>query len=227
MTEVAAGWYDDGSGGKRWWDGRAWTTRQADMPVPTASFVPKPKLPKGTRWAAVGNPLSKVGGGRYLLIEDHLFVHLGDAARTLHDVLVTDIAEIDVVQSTLQKTRGLATIRITVGSGSDSEQLTLDDVREFREGVAAIRATIAESRLALGDDSTPDPTPDPTPAPRPHASSSPRVSSSPTSSVEKTPDAGGPARDFIAELAALAAFHRDGVLTDEEFSAAKRKLLDL
>lgn len=204
------------------------------MPVPTASFVPKPKLPKGTRWAAVGNPLSKVGGGRYLLIEDHLFVHLGDAARTLHDVLVTDIVEIDVVQSTLQKTRGLATIRITVGSGADSEQLTLDDVREFRDGVAAIRAAIAESRLALGEGSMPQ-------SSRSHASRShpapaqpeeaPLAQQSPASnepvSNETVPDAGGPARDFIAELASLAAFHRDGVLTDEEFTAAKRKLLDL
>ncbi|KQM57415.1 DUF2510 domain-containing protein [Agreia sp. Leaf210] len=206
MNDVAAGWYDDGSGGKRWWDGRAWTTRQADMPKPTASYAPKPKLPEGTRWAAVGNPISKVGGGRYLLIHDHLFVHLGDAARTLHDVAVVDIAEIDVVQSTLQKTRGLATIRIAVGHGDDTNHLTLDDVREFRDGVAAITAAIADARLAANGGLT---------------------SARPEAVAEQTPDAAAPARDFIAELGALAAFHRDGVLTDEEFAAAKRKLLAL
>jgi hypothetical protein len=206
MTEVAAGWYDDGSGGKRWWDGRAWTTRQADMPKPTASHVPKPKLPEGTRWAAVGNPISKVGGGRYLLIDDHLFVHLGDAARTLHDVAVIDITELDVVQSTLQKTRGLATIRVTVGRDGDSKQLTLDDVKEFREGVTAIAAATADARLAIDGGQT---------------------SAPPEAVAEQTPDAASPGRDFIAELSALAAFHRDGVLTDEEFAAAKRKLLAL
>ena len=206
MTDVAAGWYDDGSGGKRWWDGRAWTTRQADMPKPTASYIPKPKLPDGTRWAAVGNPISKVGGGRYLLIHDRLFVHLGDAARTLHDVAVIDITEVDVVRSTLQKTRGLATIRITVGHGDDTNHLALDDVREFRDGVAAITGAIADARLAANGSLT---------------------SARPAADVEKAPDAAAPARDFIAELGALAAFHRDGVLTDEEFAAAKRKLLAL
>jgi hypothetical protein len=206
MSDVAAGWYDDGSGGKRWWDGRAWTTRQADMPKPTASYTPKPKLPEGTRWAAVGNPISKVGGGRYLLIRDHLFVHIGDAARTLHDIAVIDISEIDVVQSTLQKTRGLATIRVRVGTDGDSEQLTLDDVKEFREGVAAITGAIADARLAANGGLT---------------------SERPEVVAEQAPDAAAPARDFIAELGALAAYHRDGVLTDDEFAAAKRKLLAL
>ena len=178
------------------------------MPKPTASYTPKPKLPEGTRWAAVGNPLSKVGAGRYLLIHDHLFVHIGDAARTLHDIAVIDIAEIDVVQSTLQKTRGLATIRVTVGYGDDSNQLTLDDVKEFREGVAAITGAIADARLAAnGGLTSTEPEPEPV--------------------AEQAPDAEAQARDFIAELGALAAFHRDGVLTDEEFSAAKRKLLAL
>ncbi|KJC62948.1 DUF2510 domain-containing protein [Agreia bicolorata] len=206
MTDVAAGWYDDGSGGKRWWDGRAWTTRQADMPKPTASYAPKPKLPEGTRWATVGNPISKVGGGRYLLIHDHLFVHLGDAARTLHDVAVIDITEVDVVQSTLQKTRGLATIRIAVGHGIETIHLTLDDVREFRDGVAAITGAIADARLAANGG---------------------LPSAEPEAVAEQAPDAAVQARDFIAELGALAAFHRDGVLTDEEFAAAKRKLLAL
>ncbi|MBF4635660.1 DUF2510 domain-containing protein [Agreia pratensis] len=206
MTDVAAGWYDDGSGGKRWWDGRAWTTRQADMPKPTASYAPKPKLPEGTRWAAVGNPISKVGAGRYLVIHDHLFVHLGDAERTLHDVAVIDITEVDVVQSTLQKTRGLATIRVTVGHGDDTNLLTLDDVREFREGVAAITGAIADARLAANGS---------------------LASARPEPVAERAPDAAAPARDFIAELGALAAFHRDGVLTDDEFAAAKRKLLAL
>lgn len=176
------------------------------MPKPTASYTPKPKWPEGTRWAAVGNPISKVGGGRYLLIHDHLFVHIGDAARTLHDIAVIDIAEIDVVQSTLQKTRGLATIRVTVGHGDDSNQLTLDDVKEFREGVAAITGAIADARLAANGG---------------------LASTEPEPVAEQAPDAAAQARDFIAELGALAAYHRDGVLTDEEFAAAKRKLLAL
>src|SRR5690606_15187691 len=33
VTGTTAGWYDDGSGAMRWWDGRAWTDRvQAPPP---------------------------------------------------------------------------------------------------------------------------------------------------------------------------------------------------
>ncbi|GAB3401312.1 hypothetical protein GCM10027515_09840 [Schumannella luteola] len=34
MTNAAAGWYDDGTGAQRWWDGQQWTeTRQPAPPV--------------------------------------------------------------------------------------------------------------------------------------------------------------------------------------------------
>lgn len=36
MAEIAAGWYDDGSGAKRWWDGERWTD-QWQQPVPVNS----------------------------------------------------------------------------------------------------------------------------------------------------------------------------------------------
>ena len=236
MSDVAAGWYDDGSGGKRWWDGRAWTTRQADMPKPATSYAPKPKLPEGTRWAAVGNPISKVGGGRYLLIADRLFVYLGDEARTLHEVAVGDIVELDVVQSTLQKTRGLATIRVAVSRDGQTDRLTLDDVKEFREGVAAITEAIAASRLALAGDGDVSGSglgdgPGGGEADvRGHGGAragDARGSERRGGEVSGTANAAERARDFIAELGALAAFHRDGVLNDEEFTAAKRLLLRL
>lgn len=36
MTDTQAGWYDDGTGTKRWWDGQAWTD---------AVQPPEPKAP--------------------------------------------------------------------------------------------------------------------------------------------------------------------------------------
>jgi hypothetical protein len=39
------------------------------------------------------------------------------------------------------------------------------------------------------------------------------------------PPAAAPAEDPIAQLKELAALHTDGVLTDEEFAAQKRKIL--
>lgn len=38
MSDTQAGWYDDGSGTIRWWDGRAWTDRTQEPP-PHASGI--------------------------------------------------------------------------------------------------------------------------------------------------------------------------------------------
>lgn len=52
MTNAAAGWYDDGSGRQRWWDGIQWTEHFADQQAtvaatatsPTASVSSQPKI---------------------------------------------------------------------------------------------------------------------------------------------------------------------------------------
>ena len=47
MSAVQAGWYDDGTGGRRWWDGERWTDEvqqpQADLgrPVPPQPAPPR------------------------------------------------------------------------------------------------------------------------------------------------------------------------------------------
>lgn len=56
----APGWYDDGSGRQRWWDGTAWgpfATAQASSPE--APTTVKPKNPAGT-WAAITGAIALV-----------------------------------------------------------------------------------------------------------------------------------------------------------------------
>ena len=36
MSAVQAGWYDDGTGGRRWWDGERWTD-EVQQPPPAAA----------------------------------------------------------------------------------------------------------------------------------------------------------------------------------------------
>jgi len=54
---VPAGWYPDGSGGERWWDGTRWTddVRPAVAPPPPGGELPGPQSPGGanTRLMAV------------------------------------------------------------------------------------------------------------------------------------------------------------------------------
>ena len=53
MGNVEAGWYDDGSGNQRWWDGDRWTDDYADMTgtrVELRSSPLAPSAPKGPGW---------------------------------------------------------------------------------------------------------------------------------------------------------------------------------
>jgi hypothetical protein len=47
-ANAAPGWYPDGSGGQRWWDGTAWTDHVAPSPAAAQPFV-RPALPEGAR----------------------------------------------------------------------------------------------------------------------------------------------------------------------------------
>ena len=38
---VPAGWYDDGSGRQRWWDGSAWGVYAQDVSPPRWRFIPQ------------------------------------------------------------------------------------------------------------------------------------------------------------------------------------------
>lgn len=39
MTDVKAGWYDDGSGAMRWWDGTQWTEQTQPPPPPAPGLT--------------------------------------------------------------------------------------------------------------------------------------------------------------------------------------------
>jgi len=50
-ASAAPGWYPDGSGAQRWWDGRGWTEHVAAPAVAPGAAQPfgRPRLPEGTR----------------------------------------------------------------------------------------------------------------------------------------------------------------------------------
>lgn len=74
MSEpAAAGWYDDGSGRQRWWDGGAWTVHYADQHVAAIVAPTPPTAPgyyldhegtqrwwDGGRWGQIAPPTTSV-----------------------------------------------------------------------------------------------------------------------------------------------------------------------
>lgn len=74
---TAAGWYDDGSGRQRWWDGSAWTDRFQD-PAGAGSVVPAPPAQGGLEGvvnriqaeaAAGGQPRPAAAGMSYVVLQ--------------------------------------------------------------------------------------------------------------------------------------------------------------
>ena len=74
MSNVAPGWYDDGSGRQRWWDGQQWTDHVPVQPAPVY-MVQAPRRP--TNGVAIaGFVLSLVALGLLILAPFVAFIGL-------------------------------------------------------------------------------------------------------------------------------------------------------
>jgi hypothetical protein len=157
-----------------------------------------------TLWSATGKPLTGIGAGRYRLTDEYLFFEKGTLSLKSEQIKCQEIHDVDARQTLTQKARGVGTITLNVQRSSGPETVLLEDIPNFREGVEALNRAAYASREALR-------------------------SREQTQHVNYT---GGlpaqqPSLDMNAELAKLAAFHQQGVLSDEEFAAAKSKLLGI
>lgn len=232
-----AGWYDDGSGRQRWWDGQQWTDRVADqqqtqgskateMMSNVTSFLVNnlaakhdPSSEPGTLWSAVGKPLTGIGGGRYRLTDEYLIFEKGALSTKSQQIRVHEIFDVDANQSMGQKARGIGTITLWAQRPSGKEKVLLEDIPNFREGVSIINRVADEARQRLiTRQNTQHFNYTGTPMPAPGAPVAP-----PAPAPAAAPAGGG----LNDELAKLAQLHQQGILSDEEFAAGKRKLLGL
>lgn len=243
---AAAGWYDDGSGRQRWWDGSVWTDRFLESERDdgsTASLYEKSVQPASTGstssdffkslgakmtqqhdptvdtdalWAAVGKPLSGLGAGRYKLTAAYLLFEKGTLSTKSQQIGTHEIFDVDAAQTMTQKARGVGNITLWAKRASGtSEKVILEDIPNFREGVAAINHASHEARerILLRDKTTHVNYTGGIPA---HHVPTPASAPAPTATL-----------DLNTELAKLAAFKEQGILDDAEFAAAKKKLLGI
>ncbi|GAC69201.1 PH domain-containing protein [Gordonia soli] len=230
-SSAPAGWHDDGTGTLRWWDGAQWTqhthvpqTVDKARPSTAASqfarnLVQKddPSTDPGALWSAVGKPVTGIGGGRYKLTEEYLYFERGTLSTRAQQIRTHEIHDVDANQTMTQKARGVGTIVLfSIRSTGARERVELIDVENFREGVSALNRVSHEARERLR-----------TKQQTQHVNYS-GFHPTPTSPAHSTPSVdAAPKVDLNNELARLVAFKDQGVLDDEEFAAAKRKLLGL
>ena len=201
MTNPVPGFYDDGQGNQRWWDGERWTDR---------TQAPQQIADPDTLWEAVGKPITGMGAGRYRLTKELLFFEKGMLTTTAQQIQTYEIFDVDASQSLTQKPRGVGTITLSTIRATGRERVFLDDVADFRNGVQRINEAAHAARDAKRV--------------KEQTQNVNYVGAVPSATA--VPQAAPPV-DLNAELAKLAAFHGSGVLTDEEFTAGKRKLLGL
>lgn len=227
MTNTPPGFYPDMQGTSRWWDGQQWTERVQEQPARTGigarladagrSMVAKsdPSTRPDTVWSAVGKPLTGLGSGRYALTPEYLYFEQGTLRTDAQQIRVHEIFDVDARQSMTQKARGLGTITLHAQRSDGSrEAVFLEDIPNFREGVAAINEASHTARESLRQRQNTQ-----------HVNY--QGNPFPGAAQAATPAAATPASDLNAELERLVGFHQSGILTDEEFTAAKRKLLGL
>lgn len=238
-TPPPAGWYPDGQGATRWWDGQQWT--EETQASPTSPAAPQQRSGLGAKladagrnlvtrtdpstrgdvlWSAVGKPLTQLGAGRYTLTPEYLYFESGTLRTNAQQIRTHEIHDVDAKQSMAQKARGLGTITLWADRSGGREEVKLEDIPNFREGVNAINDAAFKAREGLRvREQTSHVNYQGTPFPQavPPAAAVPASPAAPSSA----------ASDLNTELERLAGFHQSGILTDEEFTAAKRKLLGL
>lgn len=204
MSNPAPGWYPapHANNEQRYWDGNQWTEPQQQQTDPNEL------------WSAVGKPLTGIGAGRYKLTAEYLYFEKGALSTKSQQIFTADIFDVDAAQTLQQKARGIGTITLFVQRASgDREKVVLEDVPNFREGVSAINSASFAAREGRRT--------------RENTQHVNYQGGSPVMAQATPTPTASPAFDLNAELAKLGALKAQGILDDEEFTAAKRQLLGL
>lgn len=198
-----AGYYDDGSGRQRWWDGSAWTDQYSET---TGHLDP------GVLWQAVGRPITGIGAGRYKLTADILFFERGALSTRAQQIATHEIHDVDASQTMTQKARSVGTISLTAMRTTGNERVLLEDIADFRTGVQRINEAAHAARDSLRTKQQTQHVN--------YSGGSPVMQAAAPAAVASAPD-------FATELARLVSFKEQGMLSDDEFTAAKAKLLGI
>ncbi|WP_312714803.1 SHOCT domain-containing protein [Corynebacterium flavescens] len=151
-----------------------------------------------------------MGAGRYSLTADYLVIEKGMLSTDRQQIRAHEIFDVDGRQTMAQKARGIGTVTLHAKrSNGELESIELVDIPDFRQAVEIINSTAEEARIQL----------------QRRANAQTLRHEGQQQFANNT--SSSPKDDLNGELMKLAELKSAGVLTEEEFAAAKRKLLGL
>ena len=218
-TGTPPGWYQDAQGSTRWWDGSSWTEQVQETGAKESSgngnaitgavsaITQAAEFPEGTVWSAIGKPISHIGAGRYHLDDRFLYFERSGLRTNAQQVPIADVLDVDVKQSLSQKARGVYSVNVHIQRPSGVEIVSMEDIPDGRTAQRVINDHAHAARLA-----------------RTQVQNTVRYEGThPAAPSASTLSAGSD--DFMVKLKELAELKSAGLLSDEEFAAAKAKLL--
>lgn len=227
--KAPAGWYPVAGGSERYWDGDQWTDQIRDgngasnSAIRSAAsnalgnFTPQTtQLPEGTIWHAVGRPLKGFGAGKYRLDEHYLYFEKGTLRTDSQQVPIANVLDVDVAQSLSQKARDVFTVSVRIQRTTGIEIVNMDDIPNGREAQRIINESAHAARLRLQQQQNTVRYEGIPPTYTQGAAEQP---------VHTPPAANTGTEDLIHQLQKLADLKAAGMLSDEEFAAAKARLI--
>lgn len=213
-----AGWYDDGTGRQRWWDGSQWTDQyqedaQAAAEMPVLTFISQIEgtdsvvtvFPDRMEWAKKSGGVSagKITAGIFtggLSLAATGVGKGGYSAKKTTDLSILHLGAVTGIASAKEGKRVLVTV------STPSMALPLYLPKKEAEHVARTLNQLVSAARTV--------------------SATPAFTVQVAAPVSQAPQVAAPA-DPTAHLLSLAELHRQGILSDDEFAAAKAKALGL
>ncbi len=222
MTDetAAAGWYPQGDGRQRYWDGTSWTEHFAPVEGNDTSAQAASQKDADAIWQVRGQPLTGIGAGRYKLTERFLFFETGTLRTDSQQIPIASVTDVDVKQSMSQKARGIANVLVHVDRNGVVETVVMADIPDFRDGQRLINETAHQARLNVQKNAN---------TMRYEHSGQPGGPMVPEPSLAGASTGNAPtsdsAADPIEQLERLGKLRDAGVVTGEEFEAKKAEIL--
>ena len=188
-------------------------------PAEPSSSAYDPAADPDTIWSAIGRPLTGIGAGRYKLTAEFLHFESGSLRTRAEQIRTHNIRDLDMKQSVTQKARSVGTIVVWHARGSGWDRVELEDIPNFREGVSALNEVMLRSRDELRVKEATQLVN--------HTQNVNHSGLPPFQQAFIAAPASASSPDLNSSIERLVRFHDSGVLSAEEFAAAKQKLLGL